>query len=222
MRQTIRTYYEEREIYGQKLVYYGARQLADDWDGIAARGGRWTFRTFVPDALQVGQPMTISITVRSVDDRTTDRELTLVGPVTAIGPSSVTITLPTAELDRLTPSIAAGKSARRASRRPIRVVDADRLMAWQLYWRGENFWSGDEIWGPLPEMKTALKETDNVAFLKYLNDPQIARPGRRYFIATEAARVTSLRSILPTARARDSLEVLDTTSNKFTLAVFTL
>src|SRR5258706_13521848 len=27
----------------------------------------------------------------------------------------------------------------------FRYVDADRLIAWQLYWRGENYWSGDEI-----------------------------------------------------------------------------
>ena len=69
-----------------------------------------------------------------------------------------------------------------------RIVDADRLIAWQLYWRGENFWSGDEIWGPIPEMKTAVKETDNVAFLRYLNDRAIAPEGRTYYVVTEAGR----------------------------------
>ena len=44
----------------------------------------------------------------------------------------------------------------------MRIVDADRLVAWQLYWRGENFWSSDEIWGFLPETRTAFIKTDNV------------------------------------------------------------
>ena len=104
----------------------------------------------------------------------------------------------------------------------MRVVDADRLIAWQLYWRGENFWSGDEIWGWLPEQKTSLNKTDNVEFLKYLNDKTRAPVGRRYFILTEAGKITSVRAVLPTQRARDSFEVIDTTSNKFSIAAFYL
>ncbi|HEX8110801.1 MAG TPA: hypothetical protein VF516_23880, partial [Kofleriaceae bacterium] len=107
-------------------------------------------------------------------------------------------------------------------RPPVHVVDADRLIAWQLYWRGENFWSGDEIWGYPPEMKTAFKEANNVAFTKYINDRARAPLGRRYFLITEAGRITAPRASLPTQRARDSYEVLDTTSNKFSLAAFWL
>jgi 4-amino-4-deoxy-L-arabinose transferase-like glycosyltransferase len=95
---------------------------------------------------------------------------------------------------------------------PYRLVDADRLIAWQLYWRGENFWSGDEIWGPLPEFKTAMKETDNVAFLQYLKDPKLAPEGRTFYIVTEAGRTGALRTILPTQTARETVEVIDTTS----------
>ena len=52
---------------------------------------------------------------------------------------------------------------------------------------------------------------------------RVARPlGRRYFLVTEAGRITSPRGVLPTQRARDSYEVLDTTSNKFSLAAFYL
>jgi hypothetical protein len=104
----------------------------------------------------------------------------------------------------------------------VRVVDADRLIAWQLYWRGENFWSGDEIWGYPPEMKTAFKDANGVAFNKYINDRARAPLGRRYFLVTEAGRITAPRASLPTQRARDSYEVLDTTSNKFALAAFWL
>ena len=96
------------------------------------------------------------------------------------------------------------------------------MIAWQLYWRGENFWSGDEIVGPIPDMKTAFVKTDNVEFTKYINDRTRAPLGRRYFIVTEAGRITSVRSMLPTQRARDSFEVIDTSSNKFSIAAFYL
>ena len=81
---------------------------------------------------------------------------------------------------------------------------------------------GDLLWGWLPEMKTAFTKTDNVDFLKYLNDRTRAPLGRRYFLITEAGRATSVRSMLPTQRAKESFEVLDTTSNKFTLVAFYL
>lgn len=67
-------------------------------------------------------------------------------------------------------------------------VDADRLIAWQLNWHGENFWSS----------------------------------GRTFSLITEAGRVTGLRSVLPTERARATLEVIDTSCNKFTLVRFVL
>ena len=41
-------------------------------------------------------------------------------------------------------------------------------------------------------------------------------------IITEASRITSVRAMLPTQRGRDSYEVLDTTSNKFSIAAFWL
>jgi 4-amino-4-deoxy-L-arabinose transferase-like glycosyltransferase len=46
-------------------------------------------------------------------------------------------------------------------------------------------------------------------------------PGRRVFVITEAWRVQSLRSVLPSQRARDAFDLVDTTSNKFSLTVFT-
>jgi hypothetical protein len=105
----------------------------------------------------------------------------------------------------------------------MRIVQADRLIAWQLYWRGENFWSGDEVWNWLPEQRTAFnKTTDSVELLKYLDDRARAPLGWRYFVITDSGRITAPRSLIPTQRGRDTYEVLDTTSNKFSLAVFTL
>jgi hypothetical protein len=40
-------------------------------------------------------------------------------------------------------------------------------------------------------------------------------------VITDAWHATSLRGVLPTQRARDSFEIVDATSNKFSLAAFT-
>jgi 4-amino-4-deoxy-L-arabinose transferase-like glycosyltransferase len=220
MREAIHRYYEDREIYGEKLVYFGAREVYDDWQD---KGTHWTFDTFVPKDLQVGQPMTLTVQLNKADDeRVMEAQLTLTGSVVRIGDHEVEIELPRAERSKLDPWIARGKANAARGRSPVRAVDADRIIAWQLYWRGENFWTGDEIWGWLPEMKTAFTKTDNVDFLKYLNDRTRTPLGRRYFIITEAGRATSVRGMLPTQRGRDTFEVLDTTSNKFTLVGFYL
>jgi 4-amino-4-deoxy-L-arabinose transferase-like glycosyltransferase len=215
----VRAYYDQRTIYGQKLVYFGLGELHDDWQGT---GDRWTFETHVPDTLQVGQPMTIKIQVnKASDERIMEQELALIGTATGITDHAVEVTLAPGERAKLDPLIARGKTGPRG-RPPVRVVDADRLIAWQLYWRGENFWSGDEIWGFLPEMKTAFVKTDNIEFTKYINDRTRAPLGRRYFLITEAGRISGVRSMLPTQRARDTYEVIDTSSNKFSVAAFWL
>jgi len=229
MRDAVRTYYEQRTIYGEKLVYFGDAQFADDWakSSEASPEGRdrRTFETFVPDALHLGQPMTITIQINKPDpndERVMLDELTLNGTTTAIGDHSVEVTLGPGERAKLRPLLARSATSTKRGRPPIQLVDADRLFGWQLYWRGENFWSGGEIWGWLPESKTSLNKPDNVEFLKYLNDRSRAPLGRRYFVVTESGKITSVRSILPTQRAKDSFEVIDTTSNKFSLAAFYL
>ena len=220
MRTAVRQYYEQRSIYGQKLVYFSANQLRDDWKDIE---DEWTFDTFIPDTLHEGQPMTIEIELhKPEDERITETEITLVGTATDIGGHSVTVKLAKGERQKLDALIERGKGKRPRTRPPVRAVDADRLIAWQLYWRGENFWSGGEIWAWLPEQKTSLNKTDNVEFNKYINDRTRAPLGRRYFVVTEAGRITGIRSMLPTQRGRDSFEVLNTASNKFSLAGFTL
>jgi 4-amino-4-deoxy-L-arabinose transferase-like glycosyltransferase len=219
MGDAVRTYYDQRTIYGQKLVYPGLGALSSEWRGV---GDRWTFESHIPETLQVGQPMTLTIVVRKPDDeRVIQHELALIGTATAIGDHTIEVTLAPGERARLDPLIAQGATAPRG-RRAIHTVDADRLIAWQLYWRGENFWSGDEIWGPIPEMRTAFVKTDNVELNRYINDRARAPLGRRYFVITEAGRIHGMRALLPTQRARESFQVIDTTSNKFSLAAFWL
>jgi hypothetical protein len=216
MREAVRRYYQERQVYGVKLVYYTPSQFRADW--LRLRTG-WTLDTFIPDAYQDGQPMAATIQVQG-----TGRELEVVvhGRSRQVGPHSIRIDLDPGDLARAWATALSTPTGSRPARAPTKVVDADRLIAWQLYWRGENFWSGDEIWGVLPEMQTALKEVDNVAFRRYLNDRALAPEGRRYFIITEAGRTSNLTSLVPTETARQTVKVLDTTSNKFSLAVFQL
>jgi 4-amino-4-deoxy-L-arabinose transferase-like glycosyltransferase len=213
MGSAIRTYYKERTIYGEKLVYSTARQVHDDWHDVRER---WSFDSFIPDTLQVGQPMQLTVQLGS-------EQIVMTGSVAAIGDHTIEVALPAAERGKLDAIVGRGASDRtRPKARPIRVVDADRLIAWMLYWRGENFWSGNEIFGPVPEMHTAFNKDDYVEFRKYLGDRARAPLGRRYFVITEAGRANNIANYLPTPRAKATFEILNTDSNKFTLASFAL
>lgn len=226
MRGAIRAYYRERRIDGPRIIYFGGRQLYDEWKG---RPREYAFDVFVPERLVEGQPMTVRLTVNRWDQpRTTESDTVLLGTVKQIGGHRVTVALPEAELAKLDPILAAAAKAPRPGwrrgdeQRPVRVIEGDRLIAWQLYWRGENFWSGDEMFGWLPENKVAFIKTDNVAFLKYINDRTLAPLGKRYFVVTESGRAMGLRNSLPTERAQKTFEVIDTSSNKFTTVAFYL
>ena len=219
MGDAVRTYYAERDIYGEKLVYFGAGEVWDEWHDAT---DVVSFDTVIPETLQVGQPMTISIEVRAPDkEQIVAQSFELLGSVARVGAHTVYVQLQPGERGKLSGVLARGPGGPHG-RPALRTVDADRLIAWELYWRGENFWSQEEIWGFLPEMKTSFPNTNNVEFTKYINDRTRAPLGRRYFLLTETSRITTPRAMLPTQRARDTYEVLDTTSNKFGLAAFWL
>jgi hypothetical protein len=218
MRDAIKTYYDQRTIYGEQIVYFDAHQLRADWGD--PKRGRVSFDTVIPESLQVGQPMTIKIQLRKAEDeRVTVDAFTLVGAATKIGDHTVEVTLAPGERDKLAPWLKATTGAH-GHHRALYAIDADRLIAWQLYWRGEQFWSGGEIWDYLPEMRTSFPPTNNTEFTKYLADRGRMPLGRRYFLVTDAGRITSVKSMLPTQRGKDTFVVLDTTSNKFSLAAF--
>ncbi len=233
MRDAMRSYYTHRTIYGEKRIYFGPGELVDD---LEHAGDAWHFETLIPDGLQTGQPMTITIQLNKAgDEKITEQTLVLVGAATAIGAHDVTVTLAKGEREKLAPILADCKRRLAApkpqdpkkaepmyGRPPVFYVDADRLIAWQLYWRGENFWSGDEIFNWAPELRTGFGKPDNVEFLKYLNDRSKAPLGRRYFLVTEAGRAQQVKAILPTQRARDTFEVTETSSNKFSMTSFVL
>jgi 4-amino-4-deoxy-L-arabinose transferase-like glycosyltransferase len=219
MREAARTYYEDRTIYGERVVYFGDAQLADDWQDTR---DKWSFQTVVPDNVQLGQPMTITVQLnKAEDERITEQEIVMVGAATEIGTHSIEVTLAQGERAKLDPLVARGANSARRGRPPIRAVDADRLIAWQLYWRGEQFWSAGEINGWFPDMKTSFPSA-NAKLQDYLNDRARAPLGRRYFVITGASSAPGIKALLPTQRAKDTFEVLDTTSNKFSLAAFYL
>ena len=131
-----------------------------------------------------------------------------------------TIAVPPAERQKIAPVVEAMRGAHDHRRRFV-AVNADRLLAWQLFWRGENFYSGGEIWNPrIKDMQTAFKDTDNTAFLAYLRE-RLGK-GKKYWLITEIGRLDNLRTVLPTETAKQTMETPDDTSNKFGLAKFTL
>lgn len=188
--QIHRTYYEQRAIHGVEARYPAGALHA-------AAGGELSFRTFVPASLSVGDEL--RVTARAGDDR---RELR--GEISRIAADRVWLRGP--ELPKTAPSRV--------------LVDADRLIAWNLFWRSEIFWSGGELWGPTPDMRTAFKHGEDEGFLAYLARPESA--GRTFYVITEAGQVDRLRGIVPTERARQTLEVIDRSSNKFSLVRFSM
>ncbi len=216
MRAPVRSYYKARQVYGIDIRYWGTRELSDEWKNV---DDEYMVKSFIPDEFAAGLQMKVDIAI--VDYRNQiQKRIIMKGHVSRFASDRFWIKLAPAELAKLKGLIEEGRGRRRARIRPWRMVNADRLIAWQLYWRGENFWSGDEIWSKSEDTRTAFKQIDNKQFLKYLKTP--SRAGRRFYVMTEAGRAPGLRNLLPTPRAKATFRILDTSCNKFTLLTFTL
>ena len=209
-----RTYYEQRQIHGVDIVYAGLREVAEDWGPDA---GDYEVESFLPDTIRPGQPATARLHLPGKDE-----PIALEGSISSLGESSFFIRVPENQRQVLREHIERGKTAPPSSEPPWVQVDADRLLAWQLFWRGENFWSGGEIFGRLPETQTVWDNyggRDNEAFRAYLDE--YGREGQTYFVITSAGRADRLARNIP-REARDTVEVRDNSSNKFTLLSFEL
>ncbi|HKE15035.1 MAG TPA: glycosyltransferase family 39 protein [Kofleriaceae bacterium] len=218
-RELHRTYYRLRAIHGVEIEYWSLRDLADRWGG--GDDADLEVDSLLPDGFRRGLPMTVRVIVPGAG--VPGDEVALRGQVSSVGDDRFSIAVPRAERARLAALVARGrKQARGRARPPWMQVDADRLIAWQLNWRGENFWSSGEIYGETDDTRTVFARTaiDNKPFLAYLKEPR--RQGQTFFLITEAGRVTSLKGLLPTKRARDTLETIDRSCNKFTLVRFVL
>ncbi len=101
-----------------------------------------------------------------------------------------------------------------ASYYKMRRSPQERLIAWQMYWRGETFYTKNEIFeGPLVS-RTVFLGDRNVEQLK----EWIGRNrGHRAFFIVEQGRLGSLRGNLP-PETQASLRIVDERNNKFYLA----
>lgn len=87
------------------------------------------------------------------------------------------------------------------------------LIAWQMYWRGETFYSQNEIYEGPSEQRTVFLGTRNAEDLQ----AYLARnAGKRVFFVVEKARLEKLKTLLASG-ARQSLRVLNENNNKFEL-----
>jgi len=94
-----------------------------------------------------------------------------------------------------------------------RISPDERLLAWQLYWRGENFYTQNEIYqGPISERTVFLGDRN----AENLKDYVAKHPGRRMFFLIERTRLDTLRAILPEPM-RAGLKIINDDNNKFYL-----
>ena len=93
------------------------------------------------------------------------------------------------------------------------AVPEERLVAFQMFWRGESFYTNNEIYTGSPEGRTVFLGDKNQENLQaYLGRNR----GKRVFFIVEKTRWTTLEGLIP-ADARPSLRILDDASNKFYL-----
>jgi 4-amino-4-deoxy-L-arabinose transferase-like glycosyltransferase len=91
----------------------------------------------------------------------------------------------------------------------------ERLIAFQMFWRGESFYTSNEIYQGPQEDRTVFDSDDLDENLRRLREWIARNRGRRHFFLFENARESQLRSALP---AGVPLQILDRTNNKFVLA----
>ena len=95
-----------------------------------------------------------------------------------------------------------------------RQSPAEHLLSWQMYWRGENFYTQNEIFQGPREERTVFLGDRNVENLK---DWISHHRGHRAFLLVERSRWSQLEGIVP-ADARPSLKLVDESNMKFYLA----
>jgi 4-amino-4-deoxy-L-arabinose transferase-like glycosyltransferase len=119
-------------------------------------------------------------------------------------------------LDRFMPRVAGFWSQKGpiAAYYEARRSPQERLVAYQLYWRGETFYTSNEIYsGPMEERTVFDQEGAD----EKLKDWIARHRGRRVFFLFERHQQARLKGLLPIG-ARDSFQVIDERNNKFSLA----
>jgi 4-amino-4-deoxy-L-arabinose transferase-like glycosyltransferase len=95
----------------------------------------------------------------------------------------------------------------------MRASPDERLLVWQMYWRGENFYTSNEIFSGPREERTVFLGDRNLENLKGWMDKH---RGRRAFLLVERSRWSQLENAVP-ANAKASLKIVDDSNVKFVL-----
>ena len=96
----------------------------------------------------------------------------------------------------------------------LRRSPEEKLLVWQMYWRGENFYTENEIYvGPHDERTVFLGDKNLENFKAWMQKHR----GRRAFILVERARWSSVEAAVP-PETRPSLKMVDESNMKFCLA----
>ncbi|MES1204744.1 MAG: glycosyltransferase family 39 protein [Pseudomonadota bacterium] len=118
-------------------------------------------------------------------------------------------------LDRYMPATAAYWSQKHlvATYYKTRRSPEEKLLVWQMYWRGENFYTANEIYeGPATERTVFLGDKNAENFKDW-----VARHrGRRAFLLVERSRWGQVPGLLPPETHR-SLRIIDESNMKFVL-----
>ncbi|HEY2729929.1 MAG TPA: glycosyltransferase family 39 protein [Polyangia bacterium] len=96
----------------------------------------------------------------------------------------------------------------------LRTSPDEHLLVWQMYWRGENFYTQNEIFeGPAAE-RTVFLGDKNVENLKAW---MAKHRGHRAFFVVERSRWSQLEGLVP-PETKASLHIVDESNMKFCLA----
>jgi 4-amino-4-deoxy-L-arabinose transferase-like glycosyltransferase len=90
----------------------------------------------------------------------------------------------------------------------------EKLLVWQMYWRGENFYTQNEIYEGPKDERTIFLGDRNFENLKAWMEKH---RGRRAFFLVEQTRYSTLETAVP-ADARKTLKIVDNSNMKFCLA----
>jgi 4-amino-4-deoxy-L-arabinose transferase-like glycosyltransferase len=95
----------------------------------------------------------------------------------------------------------------------LRGSPAERLLVWQMYWRGENFYTSNEIFTGPREERTVFLGDKNFENMKAWMEKH---RGRRAFLLVERVRWSQVEGAVPTD-AKKSLKIVDDSNMKFVL-----
>ena len=134
----------------------------------------------------------------------------------AVGLSLLAVAFTYYLLDHYMPATAAYWSQKHliATYYQTRRSPSERLLVWQMYWRGENFYTANEIYEGPKDERTVFLGDKNVENLKAWVE---RHRGRRAFLLVERSRYGQVPGMFP-ADTRQSLHVIDESNMKFLLA----